>query len=105
MFQVAAVYAVVAWLLIQIVDVVSELLNLPAWLDLVVIILLAVGLPIAVILAWAFDLTPQGIKSASDAQVGIGSGQPTGQRFSYISQALVSLTVGFLVISVHFSRG
>jgi len=97
-FQVAAVYAVVAWLLIQIVDVISAPLNLPIWLDSVVIILLAVGFPIAVILAWAFDLTPQGIKSASDVQVGSVPGQRAGQRFSYISQALVLLAVGFLVV-------
>ena len=97
-FQVAAVYAVVSWLIIQIIGAVSEPLSLPDWLDTVVIVLLAVGFPIAVILAWAFDLTPQGIKSASDAQVGSAPGQPTGQRFSYISQALVLLAVGFLVV-------
>ncbi len=67
-FQVAAVYAVVAWLTIQIIDVVSEPLNLPDWLDTVVIVLLAVGFPIAVVLAWAFDLTPEGIKAAADVQ-------------------------------------
>ncbi len=61
-FQVAAVYAVVAWLIIQMVDVVSEPLNLPGWLDTVVIVLLAVGFPVAVILAWAFDITPEGVK-------------------------------------------
>jgi len=60
-FQVAAVYAVVAWLIIQIIDVVGEPLSLPKWLDTVVIVLLAVGFPIAVILAWAFDLTPDGV--------------------------------------------
>ena len=56
-FHVAAVYAVVAWLTIQIVDVIGEPLHLPDWLDTVVIILLAVGFPIAVILAWAMSLT------------------------------------------------
>jgi len=61
-FQVAAVYAVVAWFVIQLVDVVSEPLNLPDWLDTVVIVLFAAGLPIAVVLAWAFDITPQGVK-------------------------------------------
>jgi len=60
-FQVAAVYAVVAWFVFQLVDVVSEPLNLPDWLDTVVIVLFAAGLPIAVVLAWAFDITPQGV--------------------------------------------
>jgi len=61
-FQAAAAYAVVAWVIIQFLDVVIEPLGLPDWLDTVVILLLAIGFPIAVILAWVFDLTPEGIK-------------------------------------------
>ncbi len=79
-FQVAAVYTVVAWLLIQIIDVVNDPLNLPAWFDTVMIVLLAVGLPIAVVLAWAFDLTPTGVvrTPASDAvaETGVSLGTP-----------------------------
>jgi len=84
-FQVAAVYAVVAWLTIQVVDIISEPLNLPDWLDTVVIILLAVGFPIAVILAWAFDLTPEGIKADADVRarnVTSGLGGATAQLHS-----------------------
>ena len=90
-FQVTAVYAVVAWLVIQVVDVVNEPLNLPDWLGTVVIVLLAVGFPIAVILAWAFDITPQGIKSTSaipSAPPQVGS-----QTFGYVTQALILLAV------------
>jgi len=97
-FQVAAVYAVVAWLSIQIVDVVGEPLNLPGWFDTVVIVLFAVGFPIAVILAWAFDLTPQGIRAASDTKAGDLPVRPTALRFGYISQGLILLAVGFLVV-------
>ena len=60
-FQVGAVYVVVAWLIMQVIDVVNEPLSLPDQLDTVVIVLLAVGFPIALILAWAFDVTPQGV--------------------------------------------
>ncbi|MDH3532096.1 MAG: adenylyl cyclase, partial [Gammaproteobacteria bacterium] len=60
-FQVAAVYTVVAWLLIQIVATVEEPLNLPDWFDTAVIVLLAVGFPIALILSWGFNLTVEGI--------------------------------------------
>lgn len=69
--KVTIAYAVVAWLIIQIVVSVEEPLHLPEWVDTVVIVILAMGFPIAVILAWAFDLTPAGIKRASivgDAQ-------------------------------------
>ena len=94
-FQVAAVYAVVAWLIIQIIDVVGEPLNLPGWIDAVVIVLLAVGFPIAVILAWAFDLTPQGIKSASTVDRSGISPQAGGQKLTYLTHGLVLLAVGF----------
>ena len=106
-FQVAAVYAVVAWLTIQIVDVVSEPLNLPEWLDTVVIILLAVGFPIAVILAWAFDLTPEGIKADADVRARDVTAQQGGQRLNSVLQALVLLAVGFLVLDQYLfaSRG
>ena len=97
-FQVAAVYAVMAWLIIQIIDVINDPLNLPGWLDTVVIVLIAVGFPIAMVLAWAFDMTPQGIEREADARsLDIASGLP-GQRLTLIIQALVLLAVGFLVL-------
>ena len=101
-FQVAAVYAVVAWIVIQIVDVVGEPLSLPMWFDTVVIVLLAIGFPIAVILAWAFDVTPEGIRAASDTSV--PTGQISGSRFAYATQTLVLLAVGFLVVDQYLLK-
>jgi TolB-like protein/uncharacterized membrane protein YhdT len=68
-FKVAIVYAVVAWLVAQIVSVINEPLHLPDWFDTAVIVLLIIGFPIAVILAWAFDLTPQGIRRTGASPV------------------------------------
>ena len=100
-FQVAAVYAVVAWLIIQVIDVINDPLNLPGWLDTVVIVLLAVGFPIAIILAWAFDLTPQGVAREKGARsVDVAPGLPW-QGLTLVIQTLVLLAVGFLVID-HF---
>ena len=78
-FQVAVVYAIVAWLLVQIVDVLNDPLSLPGWLDTVVVVLLAVGFPVAVILAWAFDLTPDGVvrTPADDAVAAEGETEET----------------------------
>ena len=105
-FQVAAVYAVVAWLIIQIVDVVSEPLSLPIWFDTVAILLLAIGFPIAVILAWAFDLTPQGIKAASEVPGSDTSQKGERQKLTYLTHGLVLIAVGFLVVDQYvFERG
>jgi len=60
--RVATTYTVCAWLLIQVVVSVEEPLGLPDWTDTLVLLLLGVGFFIAVVLAWAFDLTPDGIR-------------------------------------------
>ena len=60
-FQVAAAYAVVAWVLIEIVATIEEPLKLPDWVDTLIIVLLAFGFPIALIISWAFNLTPEGL--------------------------------------------
>lgn len=96
-FRVAAVYAVVAWLIVQVVGAISDPLSLPPWFNTFVIVLLAIGFPVAVVFAWAFDLTPQGIRASADAPTGISSAQSTTHKITLISQALVLFAVGFLV--------
>jgi Tol biopolymer transport system component len=102
-FKVAAVYAVMAWLIIQIIDVVNEPLQLPDRLDTVVIVLLAVGFPIAMVLAWAFDLTPDGIKAESESRAKVSTSPLPGQGVTLVIQALVLVAVGFLVVDHFFS--
>jgi TolB-like protein len=60
--RVAAVYLVAAWLAIQVADSVFEPMGLPAWSLKLVIVLAALGFPLACALAWAFDVTPQGVE-------------------------------------------
>lgn len=59
--RVAVVYAVVAWLLVQIIVSVEEPLNLPGWMDTFVIVVVVIGFPLALVLAWAFEITPDGV--------------------------------------------
>jgi len=61
-FRVGIAYAIVAWVLVQIVVSVKAPLRLPDWADTLVIVILAVGFVVALILAWAFEMTPQGIQ-------------------------------------------
>ena len=60
-FRVAGVYAVVGWILAQISTTLEESLGLPVWFDAVIVAVLLLGLPIALIFAWAFELTPEGV--------------------------------------------
>ena len=65
-YRVAVAYAIVSWLLIQIATQVFPFFEIPMWVVRLVIVLLALGFPIALLLAWAFDLTPEGIKRTDD---------------------------------------
>ncbi len=90
-FQVAAVYLVVAWLIMQVVDVVGGPLLLPDVFARIVIVVLAIGFPIAVILSWAFDLTPEGVVKDQ------GADQRGGRRIEYVLLALLVLAMGWIV--------
>jgi len=63
-YKVAAAYTVVAWLLIQAASIILPTFEAPAWTMKVLIAILAIGFPIAVVLAWAFEITPEGIVRA-----------------------------------------
>jgi RNA polymerase sigma-70 factor (ECF subfamily) len=69
-YKVAIAYAVVAWLLMQVASQIFPFFDIPNWAVRLVVLLLIIGFPVALILAWAFDLTPEGIKRAEG--VGLG---------------------------------
>ncbi|PWN08175.1 tetratricopeptide repeat protein [Rhodohalobacter mucosus] len=64
-FRVATVYAVTAWVSIQVINTVFPILKLPAWSVTLLTVLIIIGFPFALIFAWAFELTPDGIKTSS----------------------------------------
>ena len=61
-YKVAVAYAVVGWLIAQVATQIFPFLEIPNWVVRLVIVLIAIGFPIALVLAWAFEATPQGIK-------------------------------------------
>jgi TolB-like protein/Flp pilus assembly protein TadD len=61
-YKVAVAYAIVGWLLVQIATQVFPFLEIPTWVVRLVIVAVAIGFPIALVIAWAFELTPEGIK-------------------------------------------
>ncbi len=60
--RVAIAYAVVGWLIVQVVDTVFAQFGFPAWTFQFVTMLLVIGFPLALIFAWAYELTPEGLK-------------------------------------------
>ena len=67
-FRAALAYVVVAWVLLQIGDIVFDFLEIPSWAGKLLLVLLVLGLPVALVLAWAFELTPAGIRRETDVE-------------------------------------
>ncbi len=65
-YKVAVAYAVVSWLLIQVATQVFPFFEIPNWAVRLVVLLLILGFPVALILSWAFEITPEGIKRESE---------------------------------------
>jgi TolB-like protein/Tfp pilus assembly protein PilF len=68
-YKVAIAYAVVAWLLMQVASQIFPFFEIPNWAVRLVVLLLVIGFPVALILAWAFELTPEGIKRTEDVDL------------------------------------
>jgi len=92
-FQVAAVYAVVAWLLIQVADVVLPAFSAPDWILQVVIFLLLLGFPVAVVLSWAFDLTPGGVVRDDGKRLPT---QHAGHRLEFVLAGLLLVAITWI---------
>ena len=67
-YKVAIAYGVVAWLLMQIASQIFPFFEIPNWAVRLVVLLLVIGFPVALILAWAFELTPEGLKRTEFAE-------------------------------------
>ncbi len=95
-YKVAIAYGVVAWLLMQIATQVFPFLEIPNWAISLVIMLLVIGFPVAMILAWAFELTPEGIKRAEDVDLSKWVRRQTGRKLDFFIIAVLLLVIGIL---------
>ncbi len=96
-FRVAAAYLVVGWLLIQVTTLIEAPLNLPGWTDTLVIVLLALGLPVALLLAWAFEMTPEGMRPTAAVPEGESIAPQTGRRIDFAILGGLALVAALVV--------
>lgn len=95
-FRVAVMYTVVAWVLIQVTSTILPTFDAPEWVNQAITLLLLVGLPVALILAWAYELTPEGIKVdlGLPEEVSEESQPATAQEvFQYVAQNKPSIAI------------
>ncbi len=96
-YKVAVAYGVVAWLVVQVATQVFPFLEIPNWAVRLVIALVAIGFPIALVIAWAFETTPEGLKrtEAADAMPA-ARGQRKAWIYVVVIGGAVSLALFFL---------
>jgi len=96
-FRVAIAYAIASWLLIEVSSTTFPMLRLPEWGATMVTVLLLIGLPIALIFAWAFELTPGGIKKEKDVDRSESITHVTGRKLDFTIIGVLAIAVGFLL--------
>ncbi|MBT8062478.1 MAG: hypothetical protein KJO85_07320 [Gammaproteobacteria bacterium] len=89
-FRVGIAYIVVGWLLLQVTDIVVPILDLPEWVDKLVLFLIALGFPLVIFFAWAFELTPEGIKREKEVDRSTSITNVTGRK---LDRAIIAVLV------------
>lgn len=94
-FRVAIAYVVATWLVLQITDVLIGILELPPWTGRLVFLILVVGFPVSLIFAWAFELTPEGIKKESEVDRSRSVTGDTGRKLDFVIIAVLLIALGW----------
>ena len=97
-FKVAVAYLVVAWLIIQVVNAVVVPLGLPAWTAAFFIVIVAAGLPIALLLSWAYEITPDGVKPSDKVDEPRSITSKTGRTIDRIIIVALLLALTYFVM-------
>ncbi len=96
--KVALVYIIAGWLTMQVVDVMFPALQLPEWLISAVAAFVIIGFPFALIFAWAFEMTPEGIKREKDVVRDESITPQTGRKLNHAALIILAVAVAFLLV-------
>jgi TolB-like protein/Tfp pilus assembly protein PilF len=96
-YKVAVAYAVVSWLLIQAASIILPTFEAPPWILKVVIFVLIIGFPVALIFAWAFELTPEGLKRTEDVDLTESVTRKTGRKLDFLIIAVLLVVIAALI--------
>ena len=97
-FRVGLAYAITSWALLQVIDVVTPILELPDWAPRLVLVLLAIGFFPALIFAWAFELTPEGLKREKDVERSESITAATGRKLDRLIIGVLSIAIVLLLV-------
>ena len=102
-YKVAVAYAVVSWLLIQIATQVFPFFEIPNWAVRLIVLAIVLGFPIALVIAWAFELTPEGIKRTEDVDLS-AVGVSKNRAWIYVVMIGAAFSVGLFFIGRYTAR-
>jgi adenylate cyclase len=95
--RVGAAYAAIGWLLVQVADVVFPLLGAPDWVLNILVVVLLLGLPLAVVFAWVFELTPDGVKREKDIDRSASITRSTGRKLDRVIIVVLVIALGYFI--------
>ena len=95
--KVAVAYAIVGWILVEVASVFLPGFEAPEWVFKVVMFLVILGFPMAVVFAWAFEITPEGLKREKDVDRSESITPQTGRKLDRIIIALLVVALGYFV--------
>jgi TolB-like protein len=94
-FRVGFAYVIVAWLLLQVADVVLDNIEAPTWVFQAILLVLVIGFPVALLFAWAFELTPEGLKREKDVDRSESITPITGRKLDFAIIAVLAVALVF----------
>ncbi|MEO7165893.1 MAG: adenylyl cyclase, partial [Chthoniobacterales bacterium] len=96
-YKVAIAYAVVAWLLVQVATQVFPFFEVPNWAVRLVVLLLILGFPVALVLSWAFEITPEGIKREEQVDRRKSIVRKTGRKLTALIIIIAAVAAGLMI--------
>ena len=97
-FRVGVAYAIVGWLLIEVAHTAFPTLQLPDWTTTLVTVLVIMGFPLALIVAWAFEMTPEGLKREAEVDRTESTTHVTGRKLDFAIIGLLALAVVYFAV-------
>ena len=96
-YRAAVIYTMLGWLLIQIATQVFPFFEIPRWVVRLIVLLLVLGFPVALALAWAFEITPEGIKKTEEVPPERSIRSQTGRKLDFVIMGILALAISFLL--------
>jgi len=102
-YRVAVLYIIVSWLVLQVADVLMSFLPLPEWTANLIFLLLILGFPVAMVFAWAFELTPDGLKldkpSATEQQTNVSGGTASRKKLDFMIFSAMAVALAYFAFT------